>query len=196
MSLEARLAAWIGAALLILSVLASVSGFEEVQFSSNSFEQIGTLVLTLILVALVIGRAVEVYVAKRYDPEKLRLRRPLARAEIKLAKAEKALAEERERRQGSTREPTQEDRDYMGELVRDVHDAHELVDAADDANWLLAVDREQLRDESQSGHPPIRGRGTIHGMTVFHWCCPSGCRGRGTTNVLILNIQFFNKLSA
>ena len=108
MSLEAKFSTWFGAALLFLSLLAAVAGFKEVQFSSNSFEQIGTL----FLVALVIERAVEVYVSKRYDPEKLRLRRPLTRAEAKVVKAEKALAEERERRQGSSRQPTEEDQGY------------------------------------------------------------------------------------
>ena len=136
MSVEAKLAAWFGAAILVLSILAAVFGFKEVQFSSNSFEQIGTLLLTLILVALVIERAVEVYVAKRYDAEKLRLRRPLTRAEAKLVKAETTLAEERERRQGSSRQPTQEDQDYMNQLVKDVHDAHSTVDEADEQTWL------------------------------------------------------------
>ena len=136
MSLEAKLAASFFAALLVLSILASALGFEEVQFSSNSFENIATLFLTLILVALVIERAVEVYVSKRYDPEKLRLRRPLTRAEAKLVKAEKALTEERERRQGSSRPPTPEDQEYMNGLVQAVHDAHTAVDEADEATWL------------------------------------------------------------
>ena len=136
MSLEAKLATWFGVALLVLSTLAAVFGFEEVQFSSNSFEQIGTLFLTLILVALVIERAVEVYVSKRFDPEKLRVRRPLTRAEARLTKAEKALAEERERRQGSSRQPTPEDQAYMNQLVQAVHDAHDALDAADEATWL------------------------------------------------------------
>ena len=136
MSVEAKLAAWFGAAILVLSILAAVFGFKEVQFSSNSFEQIGTLLLTLILVALVIERAVEVYVAKRYDAEKLRLRRPLTRAEARLVKAEKTLAEERERRQGTSRQPTQEDQDYMNQLVKDVHDSHSAVDEADEQTWL------------------------------------------------------------
>ena len=60
----------------------------------------------------IIERAVEVYVSKCYDPEKLRVRRPLTRAEAMVANAEKALTEERERLQGSFRAPTQEDRDY------------------------------------------------------------------------------------
>ena len=136
MSIDAKLAAGLGIALVILAIVASALGFEEVQFSSTSFEQIGTLVLTLILVALVIERAVEVYVAKRYDAEKLRLRRPLTRAEVKLAKAEKALSEERERRQGSTRPPSPEDQPYMDQLDRAVHEAHDALDAADEQAWL------------------------------------------------------------
>ena len=136
MSVEAKLAAWFGAALVVLSILAAAFGFKEVQFSSNSFEQVGTLVLTLILVALVIERAVEVYVSKRFDAEKLRVRRPLTRAEATLAKAEKALTEERERRQGSTRAPTQQDLDYMNQLVDDARSAHTAVDAADEQTWL------------------------------------------------------------
>ena len=168
MSLEAKLAAWIGAALLVLAVLASVSGFEEVQFSSNSFEQIGTLVLTLILVALVIERAVEVYVAKRNDSEKLRLRRPLTRAEAKLAKAEKALAEERERRQGSTRDPTQEDRDYMDALVKDVHQAHDVVDAADEATWLSLSKLRASKIRSASALSVIAGGlASVSGVRVL-----------------------------
>ena len=58
----------------------------------------------------------------------------------------------------------------------------------------LAYDQEQLRDESQSGHPPILGGGIIHGMTVFHWCCPTCYRATGISSMLVLNIQFFNKL--
>ena len=136
MSVEAKLAAWFGAALLVLSILATVLGFKEVQFSSNSLEQVGALVLTLILVALVIERAVEVYVSKRFDAEKLRVRRPLTRAEARLAKAEKALTEERERRQGSSRPPTDEDQKYMNELAKDVRDAHTAVDDTHEQTWL------------------------------------------------------------
>ena len=70
MSVEAKLAAGLGVALLVLAILATVFGFKEVQISSTSLDEIGTLLLTLILVALVIERAVEVYVSKRYDPQK------------------------------------------------------------------------------------------------------------------------------
>ena len=136
MSLEAKLATGFIAALLVLAILATAFGFKEVQLSSTSLDEIGTLLLTLILVALVIERAVEVYVSKRYDPEKLRLRRPLTRAEAKLAKAEQALAEERERRHGSSRPPSPEDQQYMDRLVQDVQEAHAAVDEADERTWL------------------------------------------------------------
>ena len=136
MSIEARFAVGYGIALLVLAIVATALGFKELQFDSTSFAQIGTLLLTLALVAIVIERAVEVYVAKRYDPEKLRVRRPLTRAEAKLAKAEQALAEERERRHGSSRAATEEDERYMRELVQNVHDAHEALDGADEQTWL------------------------------------------------------------
>ena len=135
MSVEAKLATGFGVALLVLSILATVLGFKEVQLSSTSFDEIGTLLLTLILVALVIERAVEVYVSKRYDPEKLRLQRPLTRTEAKLAKAEKALGEERELRHGSSRAPSPEDQQYMDQLVKELQDAHTAVDEADERTW-------------------------------------------------------------
>ena len=136
MSVEAKLATGFGVALLVLSILAAALGFKEVQLSSTSFDDIGTLLLTLILVAtVVIERAVEVYVSKRYDPEKLRLRRPLTRAEAKLSKAEKALDEERERRHGASRVPSPEDQQYMDQLVKELQDAHTAVDEADERTW-------------------------------------------------------------
>ena len=55
MSVEAKLATGFGVALLALSILAAALGFKEVQLSSTSFDEIGTLLLILILVALVIG---------------------------------------------------------------------------------------------------------------------------------------------
>ena len=136
MSIGSRIAVGYGLLLLVLAIVATALGFKELQFGSMSFAQIGTLLLTLALVAIVIERAVEVYVAKRYDPEKQRVRRPLMRAEAKLAKAEQALTEERERRHGSSRAATAEDEQYMQELVTNVQDAYEAVDGADEQTWL------------------------------------------------------------
>ena len=136
MSVEAKLAAVYGAILLVLAIAATALGFKELQFDSTSLAEIGTLLLTLALVAVVIERAVEVYVAKRYDPEKLRVRRPLTRAEARLAKAEQALSAERERRHGSSRAATDEDERYLGELVQNVNDAHQVLDEADEQTWL------------------------------------------------------------
>ncbi|MYH59401.1 MAG: hypothetical protein F4145_15760 [Boseongicola sp. SB0675_bin_26] len=133
---EARFAVVYGLSLLAMAIIATALGFKELQFDSTSFAQIGTLLLTLALVAIVIERAVEVYVAKRYDPEKQRIRRPLTRAEARLAKAEDALTEERERRHGSSRAVTADDEKYMQELLKNVDDAREAVDGADEQTWL------------------------------------------------------------
>ena len=108
MSVDSKLALGYGVAILILAIAATALGFKEIQFNLTSIEQIGTLLLTLALVAVVIERAVEVYVAKRYDPEKVFARRPLVRAEAKLAKAEQELSVERERRYGSSRDVTED----------------------------------------------------------------------------------------
>ena len=135
MSSEAKLAAGFGAALFILAILATSLGFREVRLTATTIDQIGTLLLTLALVAVVIERAVEVYVSKRYDPEKLRVTRPVARAEAKLVKAEKLLADERERRHGSTRAPTDAEEAEFQQLVQGAQDAQQRCDAAEDAAW-------------------------------------------------------------
>ena len=121
--------------MLILAVVATYLGFREVRLTATTIDQIGTLLLTLAFVAVVIERAVEVYVSKRYDPEKLRVTRPVARAEAKLAKAEKLLAEERERRHGSTRVPTDAEEAEFQHLVEAVRNADHQCDAAEDAAW-------------------------------------------------------------
>ena len=132
---RAKLAAGFGAALFILAVLATSLGFREVRFIATTIDQIGALVLTLALVAVVIERAVEVFVSKSYDPEKLRVTRPVARAEAKLAKAEKLLAEERERRHGSTRVPTDAEEAEFQQLIQVAQHAQQQCDAAEDGAW-------------------------------------------------------------
>ena len=102
------------------------------QFSITSLEQVAALVLSLAFVALVIERAVEVYVSKRYDPEKQRLSRPLTRAETRLAKAEKLLAEERDRRHTLSRPASQEENNHLQELTKAAEHAHEKVDQAEE----------------------------------------------------------------
>ena len=135
MSSEAKLGAGFGAALFILAVLATSLGFREVRFIATTIDQIGALVLTLALVAVVIERAVEVFVSKSYDPEKLRVTRPVARADAKLAKAEKLLAEERERRHGSTRVPTDAEEAEFQQLIQVAQHAQQQCDAAEDGAW-------------------------------------------------------------
>ena len=135
MSSESKLAAVFGAALFALAILATSLGFHELRLTGTTIDQIGSLLLMLALVAVVIERAVEVYVSKRYDPEKLRVSRPVARAEVRLAKAEKLLADERERRLGSTRAPTDTEEAEFQQLVQAAYAAEQQCDAAEDAAW-------------------------------------------------------------
>ena len=135
MSYDAKLAVGFGAALFILAIVATSLGFREVHLTGTTIDQIGALLLTFALVAVIIERAVEVYVSKRYDPENLRLTRPVARAEARLARAERLLAEERERRHGSTRAPTDVEEAEFQKLVQATQNAEQQCDAAEEAAW-------------------------------------------------------------
>ena len=136
MSLEAKIAIVFGIALFLLAIAATVLGFREVQFAVTSLEQVAVILLAIGLVAVIIERAVEVYVSKRYDPEKARLRRPLSRAEVKIVKTEQALAEERQRRLVSSRSFTTEEQEHLQKLIREAEQARAEYDTADEQTWL------------------------------------------------------------
>ena len=74
--------------------------FEEIQLNPTALEKVLVLLFTFVLIAAVIERAVEVYVAARYDTEKLSTQHELNYAKGKLAKAEIVLSAERERQRG------------------------------------------------------------------------------------------------
>lgn len=137
MSLESRVAVVYGIVLSVGAVvIAFVFDFQEVRFAEASLENIGALLLTLAIVAVVIERAVEVYVARRYDAEKIRLGRPLVRAQANLAKAEKLLSEERERREGSSNQAERERDEHMLKLLDAVENAQKKVEEIDEQTWL------------------------------------------------------------
>ena len=124
-------------ALLALAIIvATLFGFQEVQISVTSLEPVGALILTLGFIAVVIERAVEVYVSRRYGPEKIRRRRPLTRATTRLEKAERLLTEESERRHTMSRSPSAEETAHMQELVKNVQDAYEAFEQAEEKTWL------------------------------------------------------------
>ena len=137
MSLESRVALAYGLVLVGGAVVfAFFFDFQEVRFANASLENIGVLLLTLALVAIVIERAVEVYVARRYDAEKIRLNRPLVRAQANAAKAEKLLLEERERREGSSNQVEREGDEHMLKLLDAVENAHKKWEEIDEQTWL------------------------------------------------------------
>ncbi len=137
MSLEFKVAVSYGLVLAVGAVvIAFFLDFQEVRFAEASLENVGALLLTLAIVAVVIERAVEVYVARRYDAEKIRLARPLVRAQASLAKAEKLLAEERERREGSSNQVERERDEHMLKLVEAVQNAQKKMEEIDEKTWL------------------------------------------------------------
>ena len=135
------------AALLVSAAVVGFVGFREIQFHDVTIAQVGALVAALAVVAIVIERAVDVYVAKRYDPEKATVQRPLERARAKLQKADQHLSNERERRQTLSREPTQRENDDLRQLTEAADRAREEFDAADERTWhpLSKVRTQKLR---------------------------------------------------
>ena len=65
------------AAAIAAAVYAATKGFTPVQFTANDPATIGNQLLTLIFIALVIERAVEVFVNNLYGADELVVRRPL-----------------------------------------------------------------------------------------------------------------------
>lgn len=79
---------------LILATLAATNGFVGLRLDQVSPAAVGKVLVTLVFVALVIERAVEVYVANTFEPRKARLRQGITIAENRLAQAEETLAAE------------------------------------------------------------------------------------------------------
>ena len=133
-----------------LAIAATVLGFKPIGLQSDVWTKVGQVVAILGVVAVVIERAVEVYVSKRYDMEKFRLNRPITRAKTKLMQAEKAWNEERERRQGSLNQQDAESNQVMTTLQKNIEVANEFVDKAEEGNWLAIskMQRLKLRDAS------------------------------------------------
>ena len=140
-----------GAIVTGLAIAATVLGFKPISLQPDVWAEVINVVAILVVVAVVIERAVEVYVSKRYDMEKFRLNRPITRAKTKLMQAEKAWNEERERRQGSVNQQGAESDDpVMTKLQKNIEEANDIVDKAEESNWL-AISKMQgmkLRDAS------------------------------------------------
>ena len=136
--------------LAVLAIVASILGFREIRFDDTSLAQVGVLFATLALVAIVIERAVEVYVARRYDPDKVRIQRPLVRAKTKLEKVEKLLADERDRRQTLSRAPTTEEKEDLQKLIDVADEARDEFEKIEEQVWhpLSKVRSNKLRAAS------------------------------------------------
>lgn len=93
------------AAAVALAVFAASHGFVAVRLDQVSMAAVGKVLVTLAFVALVIERAVEVYVTNTFEPRKARLRRGITLAEGRLQIAEKAVANEMRRQAAAAGAP-------------------------------------------------------------------------------------------
>jgi hypothetical protein len=82
------------ALVLILATVAATNGFVGLRLDQVSPAAVGKVLVTLVFVALVIERAVEVYVTNRFEPCKAELRRGITIAKKRLMRAEETLAAE------------------------------------------------------------------------------------------------------
>ena len=79
---------------VVVAAVAANQGFIEVSLRRLAGEEIGVLFLTLVFTALVIERAVEVFVNNRYDPEEARIQRGIREEQQKVTLLEQALERE------------------------------------------------------------------------------------------------------
>ena len=119
-------------ATLIVAAVSAYHGFVEVNLDQLEAAEVGTLFLTLIFVALVIERAVEVYINNRYGVEELQESRGIRLARQKLALEEQALAAEAARQVPAGGDATatlilEDKRDAVAEARRRVQEARDKV---------------------------------------------------------------------
>lgn len=82
---------------VVVSAIVGFAGFVEVNLDRLTAGDIGTVLLTAIFAALVIERAVEVYINNAFDPEEQRLSRDITIAQRNVEIAEEGLTIEIER---------------------------------------------------------------------------------------------------
>ena len=98
-------AAALGASVAV-GISAAMRGFVPLDPGAPSTADIGTLFLTLVFAALVIERAVEVYVGNVFDPQEARLMRPQRQKAQELALVSEAISNETQRARGLSSEQT------------------------------------------------------------------------------------------
>lgn len=79
---------------VVAAFVAARFEFKELSLRGLETAELGTLFLALMFTALVIERAVEVYVSNRYDPEEMTIQRDIRAAQQQLTLLEEALARE------------------------------------------------------------------------------------------------------
>lgn len=82
---------------IVFPIVAGASDFVTISLKGLEAGDVGTLLATIVFAALVIERAVEVYINNTYNLEEMRLSKPVEIAKQELALAELALQQEIDR---------------------------------------------------------------------------------------------------
>ncbi len=116
---------WITVAILAAALGGASMQFVDISLEGLENQQILTVFLTAIFVALVIERAVEVYANSRFEPQRRRLRQQITiltkRTEIK----NKALNAELERPESTDEEEKKARQDELKELRKNIRETRE-----------------------------------------------------------------------
>ena len=94
MTKEFRYLNWVSAGVILGAIIAAALDFIPISLEKLKNADLLTLLLTVIFVALVVERAVEVYANNRFDPERARIRLPVSAIESNLAFKERRLEAE------------------------------------------------------------------------------------------------------
>lgn len=147
---------------VVAAFVAARFEFKELSLSGLDGADLGTLFLTLIFTALVIERAVEVYISNRYDPEEMTIQRDIREAQQKLTLLEEALAREIGRPVPPASDPTsagaaKDKSDAVAGLRREVVDAREAVRTAKVAALNDQIDLETRKTAAAGAVATILG---------------------------------------
>lgn len=119
MTRELRYLNWVTVTVIGGSIFAAVMDFVPISLERLENADLLTPLLTVIFVALVIERAVEVYANNRFDPERARIRLPVSVIEPNLSFKERRLEAELAR--------PQPDKQEVAELRRRIREAQDKL---------------------------------------------------------------------
>lgn len=147
---------------VVAAFVAARFEFKELSLRGLEAAELGTLFLALMFTALVIERAVEVYVSNRYDPEEMNIQRDIREAQQRLTLLEEALAREVAQPGPPSGDPSsaaasKDKSDTIAGLRREVVDAREAVRTAKVAALNDQIDLETRKTAAAGAIATVLG---------------------------------------